>query len=530
MPTGTEIFGRVFRPPLRDGRFWVVQALILLLAVGHLLLDLRGGGLPLEIPDFATVGLFLVPVIYAALNFGLGGACASAAWGTLLMMPDLLVVDSRSDMWADGTLLVIICVVAVAIGQRVERETIARRRTDAAIQAHSAAEARYRALFEASSAPTVVVDGSGGLREANPAARALFGPRIGRRQLADLVGDSAARRLLAQAPPKMVAVTMLDGPVRALRPLSALVTDRGGDPLLQIIFQDLTEERERQRRTEAYAAQVVHVQEDERRRIGQDIHDEPLQTLIYLLRRLESTSEAADVSPVTRRDLDGTREGLVGVIVQLRQLADGLRPPVLDDLGLVAALRQLVAGFGVRAQVEAALHVQGVEREFEPDRTTDLFRIVQEALRNVERHASARHARVDVSFSSRAVRVKVSDDGCGFEAGTATPGLGLRGMRERAALSNGELEVESSPGRGTTVRLTLPVAARPDEPTGGPVPAATGRPARRPSRPGSARGAGPKLKAGPKVSSRLVPEETTAKALGGVVARSVGARSGAVTG
>lgn len=529
MPTRTEIVGRVLRPPLRDRRFWVVQALILVLGVGHLLLDIRGGGLPLGIPAFATVGLFLVPVIYAALNFGIGGSCASAAWGSLLLMPDLLVVDSRSDLWADGTLLVLICVVAVAVGQRVERESIARRRAGVAIQAHSAAEARYRALFEASSAPTVVVDGSGALREANPAANALFGARIGRRQLADLVGDAASRRLLAQAPPKMVSVTTLDGPTRALRPLSALVTDRGGDPLLQIIFQDLTEERERQRRTEAYAAQVVHVQEDERRRIGHDIHDEPLQTLIYLLRRLESISEAADVSSATRMNLDGTRQVLVGVIGQLRQLADGLLPPLLDDVGLVAALRQLVAGFADRALVEAALQVRGVEREFEADRTTDLCRIVQEALRNVERHASARHVGVDVTFSTRIVRVKVRDDGCGFQTATAMPGLGLRGMRERAALSNGRLEVESSPGRGTTVRLTMPVAAR-SEPAGGPVPAtaAASPPAHRPSRSGSAQGAGPEAKVGPPAPLGLVPGKITSTAAAGTGPRPVQAHSLAV--
>jgi len=474
--TGAEIVGRVLRPPLRDRRFWVVQSLILVLAVGHLLLDIHGGGLPLGIPDFATVGLFLIPVIYAALNFGIGGSIASATWGTMLMMPDLLVVDSSSDMWADGTLLVLICVVAVAVGQRVERESIARRRAEAAILAHSAAEARYRALFEASSAPTVVVDGSGTLREANPAAKALFGARIGRRQLADLVGDAAARRLLAQAPPKMVAVKTLDGSSRALRPLSALVTDRGGDAVLQIIFHDLTDERERQRRTEAYATQVVHVQEDERRRIGQDIHDEPLQTLIYLLRRLESISEAADISSATRIDLDGTRQVLVGVIVQLRQLADGLLPPVLDDLGLVVALRQLVAGFAGRACVEVALQVHGVARELRADRSTDLYRIVQEALRNVERHAGARHVGVDVTFSRRAVRVKVQDDGRGFPSAMALPGLGLSGMRERATLSNGRLQVESSPGRGTAVRLTMPVAER-SRPIGDPVPAtAVGRP------------------------------------------------------
>jgi len=455
--TGT--IGQVLRPPLRDRRFWAIQVLILALVIGHLLLDIHPAWRPAGMPDYPTVGLFLLPVIYAALKFGLGGACASAAWGTLLMVPDLFVVDTRADLWADATLLVLTCIVAVAVGQRVEREALAKRRADDAIRAHRAAEARFRALFEASPAPTLVADSSGALREANPAAKTLFGPRVGRRQLADLVGQGVSRRLLAQTPPKLLPIDGPGGARRMLRAISTLVTDSGGDPLLQIILQDVTEDAERQRLTESYALQVVHVQEDERRRIGQDIHDEPLQTLIYLLRRLESISDEDDLPHARRSDLSTIREALVGVVVQLRQLADGLRPPVLDDLGLGASLRQLVAGFVERSPAEISLQVGGGAAELGWDRKTDLYRIVQEALRNAERHAQAAHVKVEVTFSKRTVRLKIQDDGRGFDLHSVVPGLGLRGMQERAALSKGHLEVESSPGHGTTVRLLMPLAA-----------------------------------------------------------------------
>ena len=455
------IMRQVLRPPLGDRRFWYIQALILALVVGHLLLDVHVVRLPLRAPDYPTVGLFLLPVVYAALRFGLGGACASAAWGTLLMMPDLFVVDSRVDMWADGTLLVLICVVAVAVGQRVEKEMSARQRADAAISAHSAAEARFRALFEASSAPTLVADGSGALREANPAAKDLFGARVGRRRLADLVGAGVSRRLLTQTPPRVFTVALPDGATRALRPLSTLVTDSGGGALLQIIFQDVTEAAERQQLAEGYALQVLHVQEQERRRIGQDIHDEPLQTLIYLLRRLESIGAQSDLGAASRVELDGVRQRLVEVVVQLRQLADGLRPPVLDDIGLVASLRQLVERFAERAQTSAVLHVTGPEQDLGWDLKTDLYRILQEALHNVERHAHAAAVQVDLIFTKRTVRVRIRDDGDGFEVGGTPSGIGLRGMRERVALANGRVEIASSPGHGTTVRVSLPVPATP---------------------------------------------------------------------
>ncbi|MHB8313669.1 MAG: ATP-binding protein [Candidatus Dormibacteria bacterium] len=466
MPGFKGVVGQVLQPPLRDRRFWVIQFVILALAVGHLLLDLHKSWLPAGVPDYPTVGLFLLPVIYAALRFGIGGACASAAWGTILMMPDLFVVDSRTDLWADGTLLVLICLVAVAVGQRVERETIARQRADLAIRAHTAAEARFRALFEASSAPTLVTDKSGALREANPAAKALFGARLGRRQLADLVGEGVARRLLAQTPPKLLPVVLPDGAGRVLHPLSTLVTDSGDDPLLQIILQDVTEDEERQRQTQSFALQVVHVQEQERRRIGQDIHDEPLQTLIYLSRRLEAISEDEAVLATHREAVASIRQILVSVVVQLRQLADGLRPPLLDDLGLVASLRQLVADFSGRSETRASLRVSGHELDLGWDRKTDIYRIVQEALRNVERHAGASHVDVHLSFAKRTVRVKVQDDGCGFLVDTTVPGLGLRGMSERATLAKGRLEVNSVLGQGTTVRLTMSIAVPPG-PSGG---------------------------------------------------------------
>ncbi|MGA9775092.1 MAG: ATP-binding protein [Candidatus Dormiibacterota bacterium] len=469
LPTFPEIVHQVLRPPLRDRRFWVIQGLILGIVAGHVFLDVRGAHLPGGLPDYPTVGLLLLPVIYSALKFGLGGASASAAWGSLLMLPDLLIIDTRADLLADATLLAITWVGAVAVGQRVERETVARRRADAAVRAHSAAEARYRALFEAGLSPTLVVDGSGGLREANPAAKALFGDRVGRRRLSDLLGESVARQLLAQTPPKLLTVTGLEGFNWDLRPLSTLLTDGGGDPLLQIILQDVTEDAQRQRITESYALQTLHLHEDERRRIGQDIHDDPLQTLIYLARRLEAATQESELSPVRRTELEGVHQGLVAVVLRLRELADGLRPPALDDLSLEASLRQLLTTFARRSELAVAFRVRGVEPELTWDRRTDLFRIVQEGIRNVERHSGAHRVTVEVSFSSRTLRARICDDGCGFRPEEHEASPGLRAMRERASLAGGQLEVESAPGQGTVIRLSMPTLTRLSERSGNPV-------------------------------------------------------------
>ena len=207
LPSWRELLTAAALPPVRDLRFWIVQALILAVVVGHLGLDLSSVSLPYGAPDSITVALFLVPVVYAALNFGLVGSCASAAWGAVLMTPDLIAVDSTSDLWVDAALLAVTATVAIVVGQRVERQLLAQGLLYDALQAHRAAEERYRALFEHSSAPILVADRDGRLSTVNPAARRLFGRRIDEGRLATLVGEPAARALLAGADPDLLRLS-----------------------------------------------------------------------------------------------------------------------------------------------------------------------------------------------------------------------------------------------------------------------------------------------------------------------------------
>ena len=463
IPSRAEVIRGLTHPPWRDRRFWVVQLLILVVVLGQLTLNLARTQLPLGIPVSVLSGLIVVPVVYGALSFGLGGAGATATWGILLMVPNLVLAPGAGSRWVDGTLLLLAAAGALAVGQRVDREVVARLRAARAVQAHSAAEARYRALFEASSAPTLVVGSDELVREANPAAEELFGQDVSGRSLESLLDPAAARALLAQVPPRTVSVADPNGIIRSLQPLSTLVTERGGEPLLQVILHDLTEEQERQRRTEAYASQLLRAQEDERRKVAQDLHDEPLQALIYLLRRLDFLSDSEGLPGDVREHLEASRKVLATVIDELRHMAQGLRPSGLDDLGLGPALRQLAQEFSSRSQVELELHLGGPIPELDPELSTTVFRIVQEALNNVERHALARSAEVSVEVLPASVLVRVRDDGQGFDAKVATYGLGILGMEERAEFSGGRLEIRGGPGQGTTVTAHLPRAgaARP---------------------------------------------------------------------
>jgi len=148
---------------------------------------------------------------------------------------------------------------------------------------------------------------------------------------------------------------------------------------------------------------------------------------------------------------------------EIRELSRLLRPPVLDDLGLPAALSWLARSLEQRTGLAVALDIDGIDGELDPDLSTLVFRLVQEALTNVLRHAGVGRAEVAVRRTPRALELRVADAGRGFDAAAAlaqgeADGSGLRGMRDRLELFGGRLEIASAPGRGTTVAATVPLA------------------------------------------------------------------------
>ena len=177
-----------------------------------------------------------------------------------------------------------------------------------------------------------------------------------------------------------------------------------------------------------------------------------------MLLRLEATAQNAP--PDLRAELRETQGVATQAMGELVRLARELRPVALDDLGLGAALRTQVDEFGRRAGLKTTLELPAVGVEdLDADAQIVVYRIVQEGLSNVARHASARNVRVEVERPSGGTVVRLADDGTGFQPGVAVSGLGLKGMRERAVLAGGRFCVESAPGRGTTIELRLGAAA-----------------------------------------------------------------------
>ncbi len=201
---------------------------------------------------------------------------------------------------------------------------------------------------------------------------------------------------------------------------------------------------------------AVAAQELERRRLARELHDETGQALTSMLLGL-TTVEAAQTPEQVREAVAGLRRLVVSTLQDVRRLAVELRPTALDDFGLLPALKRLGQTVserrGLDVQVEARLGSARLQAETE----TAVYRIVQEALTNVVKHADARHVSILVTRKNRSVSVMIEDDGKGFELeGAGSAGLGLLGMQERVALLDGSLVVESSPGQGTTLVLELP--------------------------------------------------------------------------
>jgi len=203
---------------------------------------------------------------------------------------------------------------------------------------------------------------------------------------------------------------------------------------------------------------AVQAQEAERKRLARELHDETGQALMSILLGL-SAVERAESAEAARAAAGELRELVVETLQAVRRLAVELRPSALDDFGLEPALRRL--GQTVREGGELDVQVEAMlgEERLPADVETALYRIVQEALTNAVKHAGAEHVSIVLTRKQRSVMVMIEDDGCGFDpAVISRDGLGLLGMRERVQLLDGELEIETSPGMGTTLVLELPLA------------------------------------------------------------------------
>lgn len=232
--------------------------------------------------------------------------------------------------------------------------------------------------------------------------------------------------------------------------------------------------RERTREVNLLLGKVISAQEEERKRVARELHDETAQALATLLVGIQTADEALPPSAAeAKAALNRLKPQATRTLEEIRRMILDLRPSALDDLGWAAAIRWYAENSLEPRGVAVAFRVSGEEKRLSGPLETALFRMAQEAVNNVARHAEAGNARLHLRFARRRVVIDVEDDGKGFDVQEVaastdeTRGLGLLGLKERAALFSGSVTIESQPGRGTRIHIEVPVGDGEDTRTAG---------------------------------------------------------------
>ncbi len=329
----------------------------------------------------------------------------------------------------------------------------------------------YKAVFDAAPDGILVVGANGLIQEANPEAHRLFGYPEGALVgvlVDELVpaavrGAHAAHRdgFYADSSSRPMGVGMeleasrQDGTTFPVEISLSPIRDEGGVRVIATVRDIST-----RRRLRDFGAGALRAAEDVRTVIARELHDGTAQELathlvrLRLLERAESPEERVTQMAALREGLDQTSEGV-------RRIARGLRPPELEDAGLLVALQAHARSIEETRQVGIQIRpFSGVDEALTPDGRLALYRIVQEAVTNAARHGAPERITVEVSLADGRIRISVEDDGAGFDLSTVERGgggLGLMGMRERAAILGGRLTILSEVGEGTRVDVALPV-------------------------------------------------------------------------
>lgn len=342
-------------------------------------------------------------------------------------------------------------------------------------------EENYRELFENASDAVFVHDLNGDFIAANKAAERMTGCTVNEllhKNAREFLSDEA--RALASS----VKSRLLKGEPVAQRYEQRLLREDGTEAIMEIttrlimqkdqpaafhnIARDVTEERKMRDSVRFYLQKMLMAQEEERKRVARDLHDDTSQSMLLLLQRLDAlVSDKANGLP--RKVEEGLAElhDLTAKILQgVRRYALGLRPAILDDLGLEAALDWLGDNLGNDTGIDVDVEVDRLGWELPHLSQIVLFRIAQEALYNVKRHADATRAALRFEVLPGKIRMIIADNGKGFQL----PGhlselsgddkLGLMGMKERARIIGGTLVIRSAPGRGTSVIVEVPVEGK----------------------------------------------------------------------
>lgn len=257
--------------------------------------------------------------------------------------------------------------------------------------------------------------------------------------------------------------TINEAGIMGLLVVSAIVIGKIADSHKKTLFLI----KDSQANRELYITNIIRAQEEERKRIARDLHDDTIQSLIAISRNLDSMitklSKSNSAPNGIQNHLEETWQLTEQTIKGVRVFSQDLRPSVLDDLGLVPAVEWLADRMGKHPVIKTQCQAYGKIKRLPPDRELALFRIVQEALNNIGKHSEASLVVINITFQSDKLVISLRDNGKGFNPpltlseASKKGQLGIMGMKERSQLFQGKLEIYSQPGQGCTVIIEMPL-------------------------------------------------------------------------
>jgi two-component system sensor histidine kinase DegS len=468
---------------IRSLELWIAIAMFMVAIPlhypGELLpfLNIEDPGSILGLERHAIERVFIIlPITYIGFLFGMRAGLTASGFALAIMLPRALVIsEHRSDALVE-VVSVIIAGTVINVGfERIRREQERRRLLAGQLRL---SEERYRQIFDNAHDAIWVHDLAGKIIMANRACSEATGyapeELIGM-MVQDFISEEGLeqamevrRRLIAGedfAGPFEQEIIRKDGGQARLWLTASLITIDSGSTALQLIARDITEQVRLRENLQFYLQQITRAQEHERERIARELHDDTVQSLLLIGQRLDRLGSNPRLEMATRVAEETRLRGeVLQTLANLRRLTQDLRPRILDDLGLVPALEWLADNLLEQRGVETSVEVDAALPELSQEAHLLLFRIAQEALRNVGRHSNATRARISLQRCGDRLEMTVTDDGKGFEPPKEISDLvmmgklGLLGMYERARLLCGSFDIRSEPSQGTTVVVELPMA------------------------------------------------------------------------
>ncbi|MHB8841166.1 MAG: sensor histidine kinase [Candidatus Aquicultor sp.] len=465
---------------LADPQFWSILSIFVLITLHYYdnLTSFRLFSLP-DLPLGITRHtvdrmLYLVPIALSSLIFGSKGGFITVIAAFLAMIPRALFFSAFESSALLETIVVTLIGSLVPFGSAHYRSQ--EKQLEVTKEKLELSNRKYQQLFESAQDAIWVQNLSGNVIAANLAAAELFGYDLqaligmGSQQFfshEDLVLSKAIQRNLLNGDeghePYRQVIVKKDGSKAYVMLTANPISSNGHPDGIQFIGRDITKEVRMQENQSFYLRQVTRAHEEERQRISRDLHDSTAQSLIATIRSLERfCEEDTQLSPERLKLLCDYKTRLKDVLQEIRQISRDLRPSIIDELGILAAVEWLVGQFKTEHGIAATLTVIGEEKEFSPEIEVTLFRIIQEALRNIAKHAEATEVWITVDFEEKETIINIIDNGKGFEL-PASLGelsrmgkLGVDGMKTRARLVGGTFDIQSSPGDGTAIVVVIP--------------------------------------------------------------------------